>query len=169
MTKNEQIKLSLEQTAQRRLNQSLKVFELKINCHHTSKDSFKKLNSLFKETKWIINDMIASPNLFDYNYKDHRSIENFDKNKNIVKRNLTIQTGVHQNIIQCNKQNIINLSKAKKAGRKVGRLKFKSQINYIPLKTGMLKIKSKNIVSIPGFKNLSIYGLEQFKIGRAHV
>ena len=38
MTKNEQIKQTLKETRERRKTQTIKVFELKVNCHHTSKN-----------------------------------------------------------------------------------------------------------------------------------
>ena len=41
MTKNEKIKQSNIETRLKRKSQILKVFELKINCHHTSKKHFK--------------------------------------------------------------------------------------------------------------------------------
>ena len=162
MTKNEQIKLALLETRERRQNQILKVYELKVNCHHTSKESFKKLNYLFTQTKWIQNDMIASNDIFKYEYKDHRTIKYFDKDHNIVERKLDIQTGVHQVIVTKLKQDIINLSKAKQSGRKVGKLKFRRNCNCIPLRTGMLKVVNSKTISIPMFRKLKVYGLEQF-------
>ena len=51
MTKNEQIKQTLKETRERRKTQIIKVFELKVNCHHTSKDDFKKFNEMFKTSK----------------------------------------------------------------------------------------------------------------------
>ncbi|MCQ2081659.1 MAG: hypothetical protein MJZ11_08365 [Lachnospiraceae bacterium] len=149
MTKNEQIKQTLIETSLRRKTQMLKVFELKVNCHHTSKDNFKKLSNLFREAKWIQNDVIASDDIFHYEYKEHRIIKNFDKDHNIVERNLTIQTGVHQNIIRHIQQDIINLSKSKQKGNQVGKLKFRRECNCIPLKTGMLRVTSSKTVSIP--------------------
>ena len=109
MTKNEQIKQTLKETRERRKTQIIKVFELKINCHHTSKEDYKKFNEMFKQAKWIINDCIASNDIFHYEYKEHRKVINFDKDKNKVERNITIQTGVHQNIISHVQQDIINL------------------------------------------------------------
>ena len=67
MTKNEQIKQTLKETHERRKTQIIKVFELKVNCHHTSKETFKKLNDMFKQAKWVINDVIGSKeNVFKY-------------------------------------------------------------------------------------------------------
>lgn len=162
MTKNEQIRQTLIETQKRRQNQILKVYEVKVDCHHVSKEDFKKLNHLFVETKWIQNDVIASNDIFKYDYKQHRKIINFDRDKNEVERNITIQTGVHQAIIKQIQQDIYNLSKSKKKGRKVGKLKFRRNCSRIPLKTGMLKIKSSKQISIPSFRKLSVYGLEQF-------
>lgn len=53
MTKNEQIKQTLKETHERRKTQIIKVFELKVNCHHTSKETFKKLNEMFRQAKWM--------------------------------------------------------------------------------------------------------------------
>lgn len=162
MTKNEQIRQTLIETRKRRQNQILKVYELKVNCHHVSKEDYKKLHGLFTEVKWIQNDMISSDDVFHYDYKDHRTVTTFDKEHNKVERKLTIQTGIHQVIIAKLQQDIINLSKAKKAGRKVGALHFRRTCNCIPLRTGMLKVVSSKQVSVPMFRKLSVYGLEQF-------
>jgi|WetSurMetagenome_2_1015567.scaffolds.fasta_scaffold01346_21 putative transposase len=162
MTKNEQIRQTLRNTSLKRKTQTVKVFELKVDCHHTSKEDFKKLSGLFREAKWIQNDVIASKDVFHYEYKEHRTVRNFDKDHNIVERKLTMQTGVHQNIIKHVQTDIMNLSKAKNKGRHVGKLRFRKECNCIPLKTGMLKVSSSKRISIPMFRNLAVYGLEQF-------
>ena len=80
MTKNEQIKQTLKETHERRKTQTIKVFELKVNCHHTSKETFKKLNDMFKQAKWVINDVIGNEEgAFKYDYKEHRKVTNFNK------------------------------------------------------------------------------------------
>ena len=84
MTKNEQIRQTLLATREKRQNQVLKVYELKVNVHSTSKEDFALFNSLFIQTKWIQNDMIASNDIFNYDYKSHRIIQNFDKDNNLV-------------------------------------------------------------------------------------
>ena len=162
MTKNEQIRQTFLATRQKRQNQVLKVYELKVNVHSTSKEDFALFNSLFIQTKWIQNDMIASNDIFNYDYKNHRVIQNFDKDKNLIERNLTINTGIHQTIIKYLKQDIITLSKIKKRSRKVGRLKFRRTCNSIPLRTGQLHIVNSKTISIPHFRKLKVYGLEQF-------
>ena len=114
MTKNEKIKQSHKETHLKRKTQYLKVFELKVNCHHTSKEDFKKLNDCFRQAKWVINDVIGSNDIFNYNYKDHRIVVNKDKDGNQVERKITLQTGVHQELVNSVKTDICNLSKAKK-------------------------------------------------------
>lgn len=162
MTKNQQIAATMRETYLRRETQKLRVFELKINCHHTSKEDFKKLNQWFREAKWVCNDVIASGDIFHYEYNNHRIVFNFDKDKNIVERQITLNTAIHQDLVTRIKQDIINESKAKKKGGKVGKLKFKKEVNCIPIRSKSTKIKSSKQISIPGFKKLSVYGLEQF-------
>lgn len=160
MTKNERIKRSNIETRLKRRNQTLKVFELKINCHHTSKEIFRKLADTFKQAKWIVNDVISSDDIFEYKYTEHRTVINFDKDRNKVERQLTLNTVLHQSIVDSVKMNIVNLSKSKKKGNNVGKLKFKSEINCIPIRTGTIKIKSSKVVGISGFPKLSVYGLK---------
>ena len=115
MTKNEQIKQTLKETHERRKTQIIKVFELKVNCHHTSKETFKKLNDMFKQAKWVINDVIGTKeNVFKYDYKEHRKVINFDKDKNKVEREITLPTVIHQSLVKSIQTDICNLSKAKK-------------------------------------------------------
>ena len=45
----QKIKDSLKATKERRKIQTIKVFELKVNCNHTSKETFDKLNKCFKQ------------------------------------------------------------------------------------------------------------------------
>lgn len=117
---------------------------------------------MFRQAKWVINDVIGSNDIFNYNYKDHRTVTNKDKDGNEVERKITLQTGVHQELVNSVKTDICNLSKAKKKGIKAGALKFRRNVNRIYLRAGMLKIKSSKSVSIPMFRKLSVYGLEQF-------
>ena len=163
MTKNEQIKQTLKETHERRKTQIIKVFELKVNCHHTSKEIFEKLNDMFKQAKWVINDVIGSKeNVFKYDYKEHRKVINFDKDGNKVEREITLPTVIHQSLVKSIQTDICNLSKAKKKGIKVGGLKFRSEVNRIPLRNDAIKIKSSKMIFIPSLKNITVYGLEQF-------
>ncbi len=162
----QKIKDSLKATRERRKTQVLKVFELKVNCHHTSKETFRKLNDCFKQSKWVYNDMLnfgntEENNIFDYEYLDHKIITRIDKNGNKINEILTFGSVYHRALIKQVKTNIINLAKAKEKGLKVGKLKFVSEINSIPIITGFVKIKDKKHITIPTFSNLCVYGLEQ--------
>jgi transposase len=160
--KNLKIRQTQIETHERRKKQTLKVFELKVNVQQTSKDVLLKFTRLFKEAKWITNDVLASEDVFKYNYKDHRDVVRIDKDDNKVVEHITMQSGVHQTICMQQTQNIINLSKAKKKGRKVGALKFKREVNCIPLKTGQFRVINSKTVSIPSFSKLKVHGIEQF-------
>ena len=162
----QKIKDSLKSTKERRKTQIIRVFEMKINCHHTSKETFEKLNNCFKQAKWIYNDMLNFGNvkgndIFKYEYVDHKTVTRFDKNGNKVKENIDLAVVFHRGIVKQVKTNVSNLSKAKKKGIKVGALKYVSEINTIPIISGYIKIKDKKHITIPSFKDLCVYGLEQ--------
>ena len=131
-----------------------------MNVHSTSKEDFTKFNSMFVQAKWVANDCIASGDIFTYKYQEHKKVTNFDKDGNKVERMINLNSGIHQDIIRQIKQDIVNLSKKKRKGGKVGRLKFKRQVNTINLRD--LKVLNSKTVSIPGFRRLKVYGLEQF-------
>ena len=164
----EQIRKSLIETRSRRKTQIIKVFELKVNCHQTSKEIKQKMNECFKQAKWIVNDMLATTkqsdekgSIFNYNYLDHKTVNRFDKNHNCISGEITLPVYLHRGIVQQVKTNIVNLHKAKEHGRKVGQLKFKSEVNSIPIITGGIRIIDNSHITIPGFRKLKIYGLHQ--------
>lgn len=160
MSKNENIQKGLLELKARRKTQQIKVYELKVNVHSISKEDFAKFNSMFVQAKWAANDCIASENIFTYKYQEHKKVISFDKDGNKVERIISLNSGIHQDIIRQIKQDVINLSRKKKKGGKVGRLKFKRQVNTINLRD--LKVLNSKTVSIPGFRKLKVYGLEQF-------
>ena len=168
-TEREQIRKSLVETRERRKTQIIKVFELKVNCHQTKPETFKKFNDFFKQAKWIRNDMIAlskyneeqNIDIFDYNYLEHKNVKHFDKDKNELYDDITLPVYLHRGMVVNVKQDIVNLSKAKKKGIKIGMLKFKSECNSIPILSGGIRIIDNSHVTIPGFKKLKVYGLNQ--------
>lgn len=164
----EQIRRSLVETRERRKTQIIKVFELKVNCHQTKPETFKKFNDFFKQAKWIRNDMIAcskvneeNNTIFNYDYLEHKNVKHFDKDKNELYDDISLPVYLHRGIVANVKQDIVNLSKAKKKGRKIGALKFKSECNSIPILSGGIRIINNSHITIPGFKNLKVYGLNQ--------
>lgn len=159
--RKQQIKESLIATRERRKTQVIKVIELKVNCHHTSKETFNRMHECFKQAKWVTNDMIASDDIMKYYYKEHKEVQRNDKDGNFIKESIDIPVLLHRGIIQQVKTNICNLSKAKNKGVRIGRLRFKSEVNSIPIITGGIKIKDKTHITIPEFTNLKVYGLDQ--------
>lgn len=149
-------------TAKKRKQQTLKVFELKVNVHHISKEDFKKMSFMFTQGKWAYNDCLSSDDVFKYNYSEHKIIHYLDKDGNSIEKTLDLPSVYHVGVINQLRQNIVNESKAKKKGRKVGALKFKSELNCLPIRTGYCKIINSKTISIPGFRKLKVYGLEQF-------
>ncbi len=83
-----------------------------------------------------------------------------------------------QELINIIKDNINGLSEKKKKGRKVGKLKFKSEVNSIPLiqYKNTYKILDENYVKIQGIKQyIRVRGLSQtpgeivdFHVGMSH-
>ena len=171
LTEERKIKIrnSLKATRERRKNQSIKVIELKVNCHQTSKETFAKMNNYFKQAKWVKNDMLAwsekcdENNIFKYEYLDHKTIQRKNKDGNFISENIDLPVFFHRALVKQVKQDIINLSKAKKKGNKVGKLKFKSEVNCIPIITGGVRIIDNSHITIPGFSKLKVYGLNQLK------
>src|SRR5574344_82444 len=164
MTEEERKKISQTKaaTAKKREQQTLKVYELKVNIHHISKENLKKMNFMFVQGKWAYNDCLSSSDIFKYNYSEHKVIHHLDKDKNLIEEKLNLPSVYHVGVINQLKQNIVNESKAKKKGRKVGALKYKSELNCLPMRTGFCHIVNSKTISIPEFRNLKVYGLEQF-------
>lgn len=93
LEERQKIKDSLKATKERRKVQTIKVFELKINCHHTSKETFKKLNNCFKQAKWVYNNMlnygnVEGNNVFEYECLDHKIITRLDKDGNKIREEM---------------------------------------------------------------------------------
>jgi len=164
LEERQKIKDSLNATRERRKTQTIRVFELKVNCHHTSKETYKKFDECFKQAKWVYNDMLnfgEENDIFKYEYKDHKEITRLDKDGNKINEKLNFHSIYHRSIIKQLKTNISNLHKAKEKGIQIGKLKYVSEINSLPIITGFIKIKDKKHITIPNFSNLCVYGLEQ--------
>ena len=163
------IKASMAETHARRKSQICRVFELKVSIRHNPKSVFDKLSNCFREAKWIINDMLSlskdnsDNSIFDYKYTDHKNVVHFDKDKNPVTSTITLPSVLHRATVAQKKTDIVNLSKAKAKGIKVGALKFKSEVNCIPIITGFTKILDASHITIPGFRKLKVNGLHQIE------
>ena len=161
------IRASMSATKARRQTQACRVFELKVSIRHNPKSVFEKLEQCFKEAKWVINDMLAlskdnpDNSMFDYKYTEHKDVVHYDKDKNPVTSSITLPSVLHRATVAQKKTDIVNLAKAKKKGIKVGALKFKSQVNCLPIITGFTQILDGCRITIPGFRKLRVHGLDQ--------
>ena len=163
------IKASMAETHARRKSQICRVFELKVSIRHNPKSVFDKLSNCFKEAKWVINDMLSlskgnpDNSMFNYKYTEHKDVIHFDKDKKPVTSSITLPSVLHRATVAQKKTDIVNLAKAKAKGIKVGALKFKSEVNCIPIITGFTKILDASHITIPGFRKLKVNGLHQIE------
>ena len=170
MTKNETISQSLKNTKETRKWQVCKVYELKIDKSSLSKEKEEFLNRLFLEAKWLYNSILSSEDIFKYSTKGLEEIEVLNKDKEKEKRELKCLSGqMKQSILDRLKQNILNLSKSKKSRkvRRVGKLKFKSVVDSIPLKQHFQTfaiLRGTDFIKIQGIKKkFRVHGMEQIK------
>jgi len=165
MTKNEKIKQSIQQTREKRKSQDCKVFEVKFDKSHLSKEKLQHLKMLFIEAKWLYNYQLSFENVFDFSYKT-KEVEVLNRERRKEKREIKyLSARVRQALIARTQGSVLALSRAKKKGCKIGRLKFKSQITSIPLvQFGVThKIENESYIKIQGFgrKRFKIMGLNQ--------
>ena len=164
LSKNEQIRKTLLETRLRRTTQRCLVYEFKINTKKLTKKEFEQLKFYFVQCRWLYNYLLGLENIDDFDAKT-RIIYSLDKDKNKTERELTIPAKVIQGVYKGIKQNIKGLSAVKKKGRKVGKLKFKSEYNSIELNQyGCTHELREKGFRINGFKKIfRVHGLEQLE------
>jgi transposase len=120
---------------------------------------------LFIEAKWLYNYQLSLEDIFSFSYKT-KEVEILNREKQKEKREINyLSSQMRQELVRRTNQSILNLSKAKKKGCKIGKLRFKSQVNSIPLSQfGVThRIESEKYIGIQGFgrKQLKVNGLDQ--------
>lgn len=139
----------------------IRSYKLKLK---PNKNQLEKLNNYFYEAKCLYNYVLSQENVFKFNTKI-KNITKLDKNKSIINIELTnLGSKLRQNIVHRLQDNIKNLSKSKKKGNKVGKLKYRSEINCIDLDNQCFKLVN-NKLQIPGFSKskIKLRGLNQLK------
>ena len=166
--KNEKIKATLLATKKRRETQKCFVFSTKIDYRKLNKLQKEQLQMLFIEAKWVYNDIInhlQDNELSTWNDKT-KSVMVKQKDGSFVEKPLLyFKARMMQGMKSKVGDDLSSLSAKKKKGYKVGKLKFKSSCNSIPLKQfgTTHRIKSLSKVGIVGIKgNFRVHGLEQF-------
>jgi len=126
---------------------------------------------IFLEGKWLYNHILATCDPFNFQTKT-KEVNVLVKDKTEIRALTNISSQMKQGIQGRMVQSIQNLSKSKKAGRKVGRLKYKSKLSCIPLpqyhngNTGTHKIIGKNHIKIQGIKQkIRVNGIDQIPKG----
>jgi len=162
MTKAEKIKNTLKETKERRKNQVCRSYLVKVDMSHLSRQKLEQLNRLFLEAKWFYNYAIAN----DPFELDHKiSSVAVKVGEKFEERELSIiSSQIKQEILHDIRSSIINLSRKKANGYKIGRLKFKSYIRSIPLKQfeNTYKILDGKYVKIQNIKGkIRVNGLKQ--------
>jgi transposase len=135
----------------------IRSYKLKLK---PNKQQFQKLNNYFYEAKCLYNYVLSQENVFKFDTKT-KNITTLDKDKNIIEVELTnLGSKLRQNIVHRLQDNIRNLSKSKKKGNKIGKLKYKSEINCIDLDNQCFKIINNKIQLRKDLK-IKLRGLRQ--------
>ncbi len=151
-------------TKDKRKLQTCKVFECKIDHSHLSAFVKGHLSKLFKEAKWFYNHCLSLDAVDEIDTTVHSVPVKVGDGYEYEDRELIVLQGQMKQSIRTRLWgSLASLSSLKKKGFKVGRLKFKGQINSIPLvqynKTFFIK---GNRVRIQGLKKwLLVNGLEE--------
>ena len=139
------------------------VVSVKIQENRLSKAKSGKLIRFFLEAKWLYNAIIASETLTleDTSIVKIKVKDTFEEREI---KNLSAQ--MKQSIVDSTKTNVSNLSKAKRKGLKVGKLRFKKECNEINLKQfgQTYAIKGKNKIRVQNICILVVNGLEQINL-----
>ena len=153
-------------TRMKRAKQICKTFRFKIDYDNLNKQQKEYIKMLFVEAKWIYNYLISQDDIYSFNYKDLNQVTHKDKNKNDIVSDIQyVRSSVKQELITQIVNQIKGLSKLKKKGHKVGKLKFKSEFNSIKLKQyNITHYLRGNKFKIQGIKDLiRVRGIEQLK------
>lgn len=154
------------ETKDKRKSQTCKVYEVKIDRSHLSPSVQGHLSCLFKEAKWFYNYCLSNDDVNDSNTTLRKVPVKVDDDK-YEDRELSVLKGQMKQSLKTRLWgSIMSLHALKEKGFKVGKLKFKGQVNSIPLvqynKTFFIK---GNRVRIQGLKSwLRVNGLEQIPV-----
>ena len=126
--KNLKIKDTLRATKERRSQMDCRAISVKIQENKLSRAKEEKLNRCFLEAKWLRNAVVATDSL---SLEDTSSVQVKVKDTFEVREIKNLSSQMKQSVVDSVKTDVSNLSKAKKAGLKVGRLQYKHECNEI--------------------------------------
>ncbi len=174
--KKSKIKKTLLQTKERRSLMTCKVIECKVDSSSLSKTTKDSLHNLFLEGKWLYNAILASEDIAKFDTKINEvSVKILDKFefRNLNNISSQMKQGIQTRIFSA----MATLKALKTKGIKIGKLKFKSGINSIPLKqhnNTFTILKNSKRIKIQGIKKpLKVSGLNQlpkvYEVGNANL
>lgn len=163
--KNKNIAQTMKATFEKRKQQKCLVFKFKIDRSRLTKQQKEQLKMIMVEGKWIYNYLLSIDDIFNFDYKLLKHITHKDKYYNDVDVTLQyIGSSVKQSLIDSVISQIKGLSTHKRKGNKVGKLKYKSEMNSLNFKQygTTHKIVGSNKFKLQGIKKpLKVFGLEQ--------
>lgn len=166
--KNKKIKQTLSETRKRRESQKCFIFKTKINKQKLNTVQREQLDRLFLEAKWFYNHAINFMQTHKLSELDTKvkSVTTLDKNKQPVERKFTVLSAAMRQSIKAKISDSLSaLHELKKNGHKVGKLKFKKEVNCVIYKQFDVthKINSLHRVKLQSIDgSLYAYGLNQF-------
>jgi putative transposase len=162
--KRNKIQKSLKDTKERRNSMTCKVIECKVVLNSIPISTKQQLNKLFLESKWLYNNIIASEDISKFNTKITQvsvKVKDSFEQRNLEQISAQMKQGIHTRVFN----SLSTLKALKQKGFKVGKLKFKSEINCIPLKQHTQTftiLKSSKRIKIQGIKSsFKVNGLNQ--------
>ena len=160
--KNEKIRQTMQATRERHKNMTCRVFEVKLNTRKMSRTQREQLTTYFREAKWRRNSVVA-----DFSNASRKAKSAIVKvGDTFEERPFTILgSQVIQDIYDGVKRELKILHTKKEKGEKVGKLKFKSVCNCIPLRQYNTTYRIdfiRRLVRIQNIrKSFAVHGLEQ--------
>lgn len=154
-------KKSRKATRERHAQMTCKVFELKITKSKLSKYQKDILTKFFRQANYIYNSLVANSNNFKTTDKEITILcgDHYET------RQLDLGSGIKQGICDKFITNCKSLKSKKASGDKIGKLKFKSYTNVIPLKQYKHTYNinfDKNTIRIQNIKQVfKVKGLKQ--------
>ena len=161
--KNRKIRENGKATRERHSHMDCRVFSVKVQENRLSRTKLEKLYRCFLEAKWLRNAVVATDSL---SLEDTSKVHVKIKDKFEVREIKNLSSQMKQSVVDSVKTDVYNLSKAKKAGLKVGKLQYKHECNEINLKQFgcTYKVKSKNKIHVQRIGVLVVNGLEQIDL-----
>ena len=166
LAKNKRIAQTQKETRHRRKNMDILVRVVKIQRNKLSSSQRDKLDRVFLEGKWLYNTALAHSQ-FDEKFRKslNNTVEVKLPDNEVETRPLEVLGGqLQQGVLTRMRDNLKGLATLKKKGKKVGNLRFISEMNSIPLvqfgNTYKIRGSKIKIANIPGW--MRVKGLNQF-------